>query len=154
MNWIYNPEYTEDGELKKASGQYTYSDCLFPYWVRSPPNGKTPYEVHIRLLSPETGKTLQVEGKRRQKKKKTFSAKEQKMFEDGKQVEKLNATTTVYIRDGTEAAVNAAIKKGAERLYRQNYHTIKKALKSMASAASIHALAMYHTYGKEFFLTF
>ena len=25
MNWIYNPEYTEDGELKKASGQYTYS---------------------------------------------------------------------------------------------------------------------------------
>lgn len=154
MNWIYNPEYTEDGELKKASGQYTYSDCLFPYWVRSPPNGKTPYEVHIRLLSPETGKTLQVEGKRRQKKKKTFSAKEQKMFEDGKQVEKLNATTTVYIRDGTEAAVKAAVKKGAERLYRQNYHTIKKALKSMASAASIHALAMYHTYGKEFFLTF
>ena len=154
MNWIYNPEYTEDGELKKASGQYTYSDCLFPYSVRSPPNGKTPYEVHIRLLSPETGKTLQVEGKRRQKKKKTFSAKEQKMFEDGKQVEKLNATTTVYIRDGTEAAVKAAVKKGAERLYRQNYHTIKKALKSMASAASIHALAMYHTYGKEFFLTF
>lgn len=154
MNWIYNPEYTEDGELKKASGQYTYSDCLFPYWVRSPPNGKTPYEVHIRLLSPETGKTLQVEGKRRQKKKKTFSAKEQKMFEDGKQVEKLNATTTVYIRDGTEATVKAAVKKGAERLYRQNYHTIKKALKNMASAASIHALAMYHTYGKEFFLTF
>lgn len=154
MNWIYNPEYTENGELKKASGQYTYSDCLFPYWVRSPPNGKTPYEVHIRLLSPETGKTLQVEGKRRQEKKKTFSAKEQKMFEDGKQVEKLNATTTVYIRDGTEAAVKAAVKKGAERLYRQNYHTIKKALKSMASAASIHALAMYHTYGKEFFLTF
>ena len=76
------------------------------------------------------------------------------MFEDGKQVEKLNATTTVYIRDGTEAAVKAAVKKGAERLYRQNYHTIKKALKSMASAASIHALAMYHTYGKEFFLTF
>ena len=154
MNWIYNPEYTEDGELKKASGQYTYSDCLFPYSVRSPPNGKTPYEVHIRLLSPETGKTLQVEGKRRQKKKKTFSAKEQKMFEDGKQVEKLNATTTVYIRDGTEATVKAAVKKGAERLYRQNYHTIKKALKNMASAASIHALAMYHTYGKEFFLTF
>ena len=154
MNWIYNPEYTEDGELKKASGQYTYSDCLFPYWVRSPPNGKTPYEVHIRLLSPETGKTLQVEGKRRQKKKKTFSAEDQKMFEDGKQVEKLNATTTVYIRDGTEATVKAAVKKGAERLYRQNYHTIKKALKNMASAASIHALAMYHTYGKEFFLTF
>lgn len=154
MNWIYNPEYTEDGELKKASGQYTYSDCLFPYWVRSPPNGKTPYEVHIRLLSPETGKTLQVEGKRRQKKKKTFSAEEQKMFEDGKQVEKLNATTTVYIRDGTEATVKAAVKKGAERLYRQNYHTIKKALKNMASAASIHALAMYHTYSKEFFLTF
>lgn len=83
MNWIYNPEYTEDGELKKASGQYTYSDCLFPYWVRNPPNGKTPYEVHIRLLSPETGKTLQVEGKRRQKKRKHFLLKSRRCLRTG-----------------------------------------------------------------------
>lgn len=37
MKWNYEPEYMEDGELKKASGQYTFADCLFPFRVRKPP---------------------------------------------------------------------------------------------------------------------
>ncbi len=153
MKWNYEPEYMEDGELKKASGQYTFADCLFPFRVRKPPSGKYPYEAHVRLLSPATGKTLQVEGERRRKKKKTFTSEEKEMFEEGKQVEKLNATTTVYFSKGTESEVKTAVKKGAERLYRQNHHALKRAIKCTAPTGSIHALAMYHAYQKEFFLT-
>lgn len=83
MKWNYEPEYMEDGELKKASGQYTFADCLFPFRVRKPPSGKYPYEAHVRLLSPATGKTLQVEGERRRKKRKHFPLKSRRCLRTG-----------------------------------------------------------------------
>lgn len=70
MKWNYEPEYMEDGELKKASGQYTFADCLFPFRVRKPPSGKYPYEAHVRLLSPATGKHCKWKGSGAEKRRK------------------------------------------------------------------------------------
>lgn len=153
MKWIYKPEFDKKGVLQKATGQYTYGGCLFPFRVTHPPNGKYPYEIHIRLLSPATGKTLQVEGEQRRKKKKTFTTNETKAFEAGKQVEKLNASTTVYTSRRSEEGIKEGVKKGAQRLYKENYQAIDKAIKNTVNTGSLHAMAMFQSYQKEFFLT-
>lgn len=152
MKWSFFPEVSESGELIKASGEYRFNDCIFHFRVRRTPYGRYPYEVHVRLESPETGKTLQVGGDRRRKKKKTFTPEEKKQFEGGKQVEKLNATTIVYMDLYSEAKVKEAVKKGANRLYVNNYDVINREIKRTVSMGSIHALAMYHAFQKEFFL--
>ncbi len=152
MKWAFQAKKSENDQVKLV-GQYVDNDCIFVFSGRSTPNGKYPCEIRIRLLSPTTGKTLQVEGAQRREKKKKLTPEEMKAFEMGKQVEKLNAVTTVYCTSLKEQAIKDAVKKGAQRLYKRNYLAVQKSIKRMAPVGSIHAMAMFHTYQKEFFLS-
>jgi hypothetical protein len=139
--------------LKKFSGQYVYADCKFHFSGRENPKGKSLAKLIVRLLSPETGKTLQIQGPQRRKIEARLTEQEKDDLKNGKQVAKLNAQTEIYLNTLDEHEIRKRIKEGAMRLYTANYPTLQKMLKRSVPTESMHTLAAYFAYQHDFFLT-
>ena len=165
MKWTYKEEIVErtkkgaaeEATVKKvkiaiAYGQLIVDDCIYAFRAKETPEGDYVGEVMVRLLRPGDGKTLQVEGEQRRKILKKLSAEKQKAVAEGQRIPELNAQTMVYLNSMNEKAVKRAVMRGQKRLYQKNYATLMKCLKKTAAVGSMHAMAMFGSYHKEFLL--
>ena len=89
-------ETTADGR-KKFHGECFYAGVLFKFSGCELKSEKYFAKVTVRIISPDTGKTLQVAGKQRRAIMERLNEHEKQALEAGKQVEKLNASTEVYL---------------------------------------------------------
>ena len=155
MKWTFKTVSEEgaiEASVKKVEGQLIVDDCIYPFLAKETPGGDYFGEVTVRLLRPGSGKTLQVEGERRRKILKRLSAEKREAVKAGKRIRELDAKTTVYLNSMSEKEIKKAVLRGQKRLYKQNYATIEKYLKKSAVVGSMHAMAMFSSYHKEFFL--
>lgn len=140
-------ETTADGR-KKFHGECFYAGVLFKFSGCELKSEKYFAKVTVRIISPDTGKTLQVAGKQRRAIMERLNEHEKQALEAGKQVEKLNASTEVYLPLDDLGDIEERINDAVIRLYEKHQATLATMLKQ--DAVYLHLYSLFQLYQRDF----
>lgn len=113
-----------------AQGIYILNTVQFNYKIHDTQGGKYPYRLRMSVVSPEDGKILQYNGKKREAILNKLSPEKLEIYQSGKALPELYVQTEGFLTENTEQAVKEKVVSCAQKLYQENGMLIQSVCKN------------------------
>lgn len=153
---IFLKETNKAGKIH-YSGVYHYNDIEFKFNITEQNNGKNAYRGRVTVISPESGKVMQLSGKPRSTRIKQYKGNRSKADLDRPHCKECAVFTEIHTNKTDEDSIKLCIEKGAMRLFAKYALLLASSLRKATTpesitpsvAAQIYAPVFAHSRGKK-----